>query len=132
MKMRITVNGTAYDVDVEMLDAPGSTGLPAAAPAPVASAPAAAPSAPPPRPAAAAPPPPSSAGANEATSPIAGNVLSVQVKPGDTVAMNDTLLVLEAMKMESNVASPTAGTVSEVLVKQGDSVTAGQVLVKFS
>jgi biotin carboxyl carrier protein len=58
-------------------------------------------------------------------------VLSVKVKPGDTVAMNDTLLVLEAMKMESNVASPTAGTVSEVLVSQGDAVTAGQVLVKF-
>ncbi|MEM6553098.1 MAG: biotin/lipoyl-containing protein [Planctomycetota bacterium] len=127
MKLRITVNDKAYDVDVEVLDA---TGLPAASPtaatplpAPTA-APAAAPPAPPPA-------PPSSAGGNDVTSPIAGNVLSVKVQPGDTVEMNQTLLVLEAMKMESNVASPRAGTVAEVLVSAGDAVTAGQVLVKF-
>ncbi|MEM1208711.1 MAG: biotin/lipoyl-containing protein [Planctomycetota bacterium] len=130
MKMRITVNGTAYDVDVEVLDAAGAPTAVAAPPpaVPVASAPVAAPAAPP-KPA--APPPPTSAGGNDVASPIAGNVLSVKVKPGDAVEMNDTLLVLEAMKMESNVASPRAGTVSEVLVSQGDAVTAGQVLVKF-
>jgi len=130
MKMRITVNDTAYEVEVEVLDAAGAPAVSAApSPPPVASAPAAAPTAaPPPKPAA---PAPSSAGGNEVTSPIAGNVLSVSVKAGDTVAMNDTLLVLEAMKMESNVASPREGTVSEVLVSAGDSVTAGQVLVKF-
>ncbi|MEM1213275.1 MAG: biotin/lipoyl-containing protein [Planctomycetota bacterium] len=130
MKLRITVNGNAYDVDVEVLDAGG---------VPVPSAPAATPLPPPvasPPPAPAAPPtpapaPPSSAGGNDVTSPIAGNVLSVKVQPGDTVEMNQTLLVLEAMKMESNVASPRAGTVAEVLVSAGDAVTAGQVLVKF-
>lgn len=127
MKMRITVNGTAYDVDVEVLDA--AAPLPTAAPVAAVPAPSAAPAAP--APAAATPPPPTSAGGNDVTSPIAGNVLSVKVKPGDQVAINDTLLVLEAMKMESNVASPRAGTVSEVLIKQGDSVAAGQVLIKF-
>ncbi|MEM0913567.1 MAG: biotin/lipoyl-containing protein [Planctomycetota bacterium] len=130
MKMRITVNGTAYDVDVEMLDgAPAAVAAPPPA-APVASASPVAPASVPPQPA--TPPPPSSAGGNDVASPIAGNVLSVKIKVGDTVAMNDTLLVLEAMKMESNVASPRAGTVSEVLVAQGDAVTSGQVLVKFS
>ena len=135
--MRITVNGTAYDVDVEVLDsassaapgvtpgvAPGTPTLPTPAAAPVVAAP-------PPPAAATPPPPPSSAGGGEVASPIAGNVLDVKVKAGDTVAMNDTLLVLEAMKMESNVAAPQAGTIAEVLVNAGDAVTAGQVLVKF-
>ncbi|MEM6332841.1 MAG: biotin/lipoyl-containing protein [Planctomycetota bacterium] len=125
MKMRITVNGTGYDVEVEMLDGPPAPV--AAAPAPVAAAPA--PAAPPPAAPAA---PAGSPDAGDVTSPIAGNVLDVKVKAGDTVALNDTLLVLEAMKMESNVASPRAGTVAEVLVAAGDAVTAGQVLVKFA
>lgn len=56
--------------------------------------------------------------------------MSVSVKVGDEVAVNDTLLVLEAMKMESNVASPVAGTVREVCVSAGDGVQAGQVLVR--
>lgn len=123
MKLRITVQGETYDVDVEVLDAaPGSTpAAPAVAPAPMLSQPAAAPT----------PAPAASGGGGGVPSPIAGNVLDVKVKPGDTVALNDTLLVLEAMKMESNIASPQAGTVSAVLVKAGDAVTAGQVLVKF-
>ena len=71
-------------------------------------------------------------GGGEVESPLAGNVLSVSVKPGDQVNAGDTLLVLEAMKMESNVASPKAGTVGEVLVNAGDAVRTGQVLVRFS
>jgi biotin carboxyl carrier protein len=64
-------------------------------------------------------------------SPLAGNVLSVAVKPGDAVNAGDTLLVLEAMKMESNVASPRSGTIAEILVNPGDGVKTGQPLVKF-
>ncbi|MFP4143932.1 MAG: biotin/lipoyl-containing protein, partial [Phycisphaeraceae bacterium] len=67
----------------------------------------------------------------EVQSPIAGNVLDVKVAAGDTVAENDPLMTLEAMKMESVVSSPQAGTVKEVLVKAGDSVSAGQVLLRF-
>lgn len=138
MKLLITVEGKQYEVDVDVLDAGGSPTLasppavtPVAAPV-VPPAPPPTPAAAPPRPAAPAPAAAASAGeAGDVQAPIAGNVLSVKVKPGDTVAVNDVLLVLEAMKMESNVASPAAGTVSEVLVSAGDAVTAGQVLVKF-
>lgn len=135
MKLRITVQGETYDVDVEVLDGNGGTlaRAPVSAPAASAPAPAPAPAAPAPTPAAPEPAPaaPSGGAGGDVPSPIAGNVLDVKVKAGDTVALNDTLLVLEAMKMESNIASPQAGTVSEVLVKSGDAVTAGQVLVKF-
>ena len=87
---------------------------------------------PPPAPSPAAPAPAGSPDAGDVTRPLAGSVLDVKVQAGDTVALTDTLLVLEAMKMESNVASPRAGTVAEVLVGAGDAVTAGQGLVKFS
>lgn len=128
MKMRITVEGKAYEVDVEVLD--GAPSAVAAAPVSAPAAPAAAPAPPPP----AAPQPALSAkkaGAGEVTSPLAGSVLSIAVKQGDSVNAGDTLLVLEAMKMESNVASPQSGTVSEVLVSAGDAVKSGQVLIKF-
>jgi len=135
MKLRITVEGKAYEVDVEVLDdggaMPAGPAAPVAAPtaAPVAAAPAAAPVPPP----AQAPAPQAGAGdQKEVTSPMAGNVVSLRVKAGDTVAVGDTLLVLEAMKMESNVASPTAGTVSEVLTKEGEAVSFGQVMIRFS
>ena len=114
MKLRITVQGVKYDVDVEVLD-----GSAAAQPhAPSAAPPAAGDGG-------------GGGGGEEVTSPIAGTVFDIRVKPGDHVAVNDTLLVLEAMKMESNVASPHAGTVAEVNVAVGDSVTHGQVLVRF-
>ncbi|WP_432798234.1 biotin/lipoyl-containing protein [Poriferisphaera sp. WC338] len=126
MKLRITVQGKQYDVDVEVLDEGGA--------APVATAPVAATA---PAPAAAAPAPapvpaPTGGGAGEATAPIAGNVLDVKVKVGDTVGVNDPLIILEAMKMESVVASPQAGTVASIAVSSGDAVQAGQVLVTFS
>ena len=130
MKMLITVEGTQYEVEVEILDEVGAAPVAAARPATPAAA-ATAPAAPAPkRPAAPAPVAAGGAG-GEVPSPIAGNVLEVKVKVGDTVAVNDVLLVLEAMKMESNVASPIAGVVKEILVKAGDSVTQGQVLVKM-
>lgn len=134
MKLRITVQGVQYEVDVEVIDdslaLPPGASAPAPAPAarPAAAAPAAAPAArPKPGPAAPAP----SGDQKVIQSPIAGNVFRVDVKPGDQVNADDTLLVLEAMKMETNVSSPIAGTVKEVLVKAGDSVSAGQPMVTF-
>lgn len=129
MKLRVTVEGRSYEVEVEVLDA--SNGGPA--PLPAAPAPAAgsipAPMAPPrPAPAAAAP---SAAEPGDVQSPIAGSVAAVRVDVGQAVDLNDTLLVLEAMKMESNVASPIAGTVKEICVAAGDAVRAGQVLVRL-
>ncbi|MEQ9454388.1 MAG: biotin/lipoyl-containing protein [Phycisphaeraceae bacterium] len=133
MKLRITVDGKAYDVDVEVLE-DGGGALPASAPAPAVAAgrPATAPMAPKPSAPKTAAVPTGGGGAADVPSPIAGNVLDVKVKAGDTVAQNDVLLVLEAMKMETNVSSPRAGTVAEVRVKSGDAVTSGQVLVTFA
>jgi len=128
MKLRITVQNTAYDVDVEVLDAGTAPASVSSVPvAPTTPAPAAAV---PPRPAPAAPTP-AAGGGQSVTSPIAGNVLEVKVNAGDAVAVNDVVIVLEAMKMESNVVSPHAGTIAQVLVKAGDTVTAGQELVTF-
>ena len=130
MKLRITVQGVKYDVDVEVLDgsAPGTPGTPGTAGAAGTAGTAGAAGA-----AGAAAPVVGDAGGgevHEVTSPIAGTVFDLRVKAGDQVAVNDTVLVLEAMKMESNVASPHAGTVTEVCVAVGESVTHGQVLVK--
>lgn len=134
MKLLITVEGNSYEVDVQVLDE-GQAPAPTSAPPRAAAAPQTSP-APPPRTASASPQPSpapaaSAGGESDVPSPVAGTVQDIRVKAGDTVEVNDTLLVLEAMKMESNVASPTAGTVKEVCVSAGDTVTAGQVLVKF-
>lgn len=60
---------------------------------------------------------------------IAGRVLGVRVKVGDTVAKGDVLLLLEAMKMENEIKAPTDGIVKDIPVKEGDRVAEGQVLV---
>jgi biotin carboxyl carrier protein len=64
-------------------------------------------------------------------SSIVGIVVSVLVNAGQDVNAGDPLLVLEAMKMESNVVSPIAGRIKSVCVAGGDSVKKGQVLVEF-
>jgi biotin carboxyl carrier protein len=132
MRLRITVEDKVYDVDVEVLDE-GATASPVAANAPTHSAAQPASQA---KPAGAAPPKPSAAPSsgtdNDVNAPVAGTVFDVKVKAGDQVKTHDTLLVLEAMKMESNVPAPQDGTVEEVLVRAGDSVTAGQALVKLA
>jgi acetyl-CoA carboxylase biotin carboxyl carrier protein len=61
-------------------------------------------------------------------SEIPGSVWKIAVKVGDQVAEDDTLLVLESMKMEIPVAAPCAGTVASINVSEGDSVSEGQLL----
>ncbi|SHI01730.1 pyruvate carboxylase [Clostridium grantii] len=63
---------------------------------------------------------------------IPGTVLKVLVKEGDTVKENDSLLVIEAMKMETNITASAAGTIEKILVKEKDSVKSGQLLLKLS
>ena len=65
----------------------------------------------------------------EVPAPMAGNILAVKVKPYDTVQPGETLLVLEAMKMENEIVAPAQGTVSEVFVEVGQSVESGQLLL---
>ena len=64
-------------------------------------------------------------------SQITGKVLKVMVKPGDSVTSGDTLIIIEAMKMENRVAANTTGLVDQVKVTEGDMVSSGAELVKF-
>ncbi|MBB4266963.1 biotin/lipoyl-containing protein [Roseospira visakhapatnamensis] len=132
--LRITVDGTAYDVTVEVLDdggaAPTRPAAPATPAAPAAPRPVAAPAAAPaPAPAAA---PAAAAGSGDVVSPLAGTVVSVDVKVGDAVAAGQQLVVLEAMKMNTPIQAPRAGTVSAVSAQAGESVAEGQVLLSLS
>lgn len=126
-KLRITVEGKAYEVLVETLD----SSAPVAA-APVSSAPVSAPvSAPITAPAAPAPKAAVASGPGTVTCPLAGKVVAVQVKVGDTVAADQALATIEAMKMNTYVYAPQAGTVTEVLVKAGDAVEEGAVMIRL-
>ena len=108
-KYRVFVNGTAYEVEIEEM-----TGAPAAAP--VAAAPAA--------------PVPAASGVGESiTSPMPGNILSVNVAAGDTVKKGQVLMVLEAMKMENEIMAPHDAKVAQVLAAKGATVNTGDVLV---
>ena len=61
--------------------------------------------------------------------PMAGRIIRVLAKAGDSVQAGDTLLILEAMKMEQQIAAPHDGTVASLLCEEGDQVAAGQELV---
>jgi methylmalonyl-CoA carboxyltransferase small subunit len=58
-------------------------------------------------------------------------VVKVAVQPGQTLQIGDVLVILEAMKMETNITAPVEGKIAAVKVKQGDSVQAGQIVVEF-
>ena len=66
---------------------------------------------------------------SKVTTPLPGTILEVFVNVGDTVKAGQTVVLLEAMKMENNIEADTAGTVKEVKVRKGDSVLEGDVLV---
>lgn len=119
--LRITVNGTAYDVQVEEL---GSSSAPAASPA---AAPVAAP-APAAKPAA----PAGAAGSVVVKAPMPGTVVNVVVSAGQAVKAGDDLVFIEAMKMETPVKAPQDGTVATIDVAKGESVDSGKVLVTLN
>ena len=104
----------------DVVAAPVAAPAPKAAPA--ASAPVAAPIA--------APAP--AAGAKSVTAPLPGSITKISVKVGDTVAAGDTVLMMEAMKMENSITAEFAGTVKAVLCKEGDQVQSGQALVELN
>ncbi len=72
---------------------------------------------------------PAAAAGAKVTTPLPGTILDVYVNVGDTVKAGQTVVLLEAMKMENNIEADTAGTVKEVKVRKGDSVLEGDILV---
>ncbi|PMR76124.1 sodium-extruding oxaloacetate decarboxylase subunit alpha [Billgrantia endophytica] len=105
----VTVNGKAYVVEVaeggeigEVSEQSGAASTPAA---------------------------PAKPSGETIAAPLAGNIFKVNVKPGDAVKEGDVVIILEAMKMETEVRAASAGTVSEVKVSEGDSVSVGDALI---
>lgn len=138
MKYTATLNGKQYEVELERIDAyepmPRYGEAPAAAPAPVAApsapAPAPAPAAPAPAPAAPAAAP--AAGATTVEAPMPGKILNIKVSAGQAVKFGETVIVMEAMKMETEIVAPADGTVAQILVKAGDAVDTGAALVTLN
>lgn len=123
----VTVNGVTYSVVVEEVGAGAVASAPVAAPA--------APVAPKAAPAAPAGAPKASSGAQGSVTvkaPMPGNIMKVNVKPGQSVKKGDVLVVLEAMKMENDVCAPEDGTVASVEVSQGATVETDAVLVTLN
>jgi len=108
----VRVNGKDYTVEVSTGGAIGTAPIPATtAPAPIA-APAA-----------------STAGGSPLLAPLPGSIFTMKCKEGDTVNEGDTVLVMEAMKMESEVTAHQSGTIQSILVKEGDNVQTGDELM---
>jgi glutaconyl-CoA/methylmalonyl-CoA decarboxylase subunit gamma len=131
-KLRVTVEGKTYEVLVEMLD---PAGLPVAANTPVVPASiSAATSAPINAPVASAAPAPASKGpasAGDIPSPLAGKVVSIDVKTGQSVDEGAQVATVEAMKMNTYIYAPKAGVVSAILVNPGDGVEEGTALLRI-
>ncbi len=124
----ITVNGNVYDVTVEENGAGAPAAAPVAAPRAAApAAPAAAPAAP-----AAAPKAAAGAGSIQVKAGAAGKVFQVPTSVGQKVEAGDTVIIIEAMKMEIPVVAPEAGTIASIDVAVGDAVESGAVLATLN
>ena len=130
MRLNVKIDGKLYEVDVEAVEPESSvpqtrffvTGKPSArAAAPVAAAPTPAPQA-------------AAVSADESKvcrSPVSGIVIKIAAKEGQSLQAGETIMVLEAMKMETTISAPGAVKIAKLPVKEGDSVQSGQVLVEF-
>lgn len=121
-KYTITVNGVSYDVTVEEGGAAQSASLPPLSPAPSAT------------PSRSSSPKKTGGeeGAVKVTAPMPGKVLAVKKQVGDAVKSGDTILVLEAMKMENDIVAPKDGVIASLNVSSGDSVESGAVLASMN
>ncbi len=120
MRLKMTVNGTEYVVDVEA----EQEVRPVPAPIVIGGAPGAATT----RTTASVP----GAAANAITAPLAGSVARILVEVGDKVEAGQVVVVLEAMKMETEITAPAAGTVEAILVGAREAVQGGQALVTLA
>lgn len=103
-KYRVNVNGTSYEIEIELMGETASVQKAAEAP--------------------------KAAGEGEqVTSPMPGTILDIKVKTGDAVKKGQVLAVLEAMKMENEIMAGTDGTVTSVAVSKGSSVQTGDMLL---
>jgi methylmalonyl-CoA carboxyltransferase small subunit len=122
LKLQITIDGKAYAVDVEVLEDGGDAAAPGYSARPAAHA-----------------TDPFARGHMEAwdsegafcRSPVMGLVIKVNMEAGQAVEAGELMLVLEAMKMETNVTAPRAGIVKSVHVKPGDPVKVNQLLLEM-
>ena len=111
-KFHITVNGNAYEVEVEEIGSAAPAASPSAAPAaPVAAAP---------------------TGGTVITCPMPGTIIDIKAAVGQAVAEGQVLVIFEAMKMENEIVAPCAGTVASINVNKGDSVNSGSVLMSLN
>ena len=101
-KYKVNVNGSVYEVEIELIDG---------AAAPAAPAPAAAP-----------------AGGEKVCAPMPGTILDVKVQNGASVKKGDVLFILEAMKMENEIMAPCSGTIASVNTSKGSAVESGTLL----
>jgi len=126
VKLKITVGDKTYEVDVEVAEEaaprptssfivePAAVRLPATPVQP-----------------AAAPAGPAKSEEKVCRSPVTGTVVRLVAQPGQSIQHGDVLLVLEAMKMETNITAPVGGKIAVIPVNPGDSVKAGQVVVEL-
>jgi biotin carboxyl carrier protein len=128
MKLKVTVDGKVYEVDVEVAPEPppvlptfmvqsATASMPAGAGAGAAAV----------------------SGDGESVdegkvcrSPVSGIMVKSNVRPGQAIEPGDLLFVLEAMKMETEITAPIGGKVAEVKVNVGESVKSGQVVLKWA
>ena len=123
-KLQVKLNGKAFEVEMPQSERKVQRpAAPAAAPKAAAPVAKAAP--------AAAPAPAASAGGRPINAPLPGVVSKINAKVGDKVSAGDTLLILEAMKMENNITADANGTIKAILCKEGDQVQSGQALVEL-
>ena len=124
---KVNVNGIPFEVELQQpINAAKHPNIvkpkvEAPKPAPTASAPVAA--------AAPAPAAASAGAGNAQKAPLPGTISSINVKVGDTVAVGDVVIVLEAMKMQNNIEAEYAGTITSITVNVGDSVMEGAVML---
>ncbi len=121
----LQVNGETYQVSI--LSQPAQA-APSAAPQAAATA---SPVAAPPPKAAPKPAAPSAGGGGAVTAPMPGTVLKILVNVGDAVTAGQTVMVIEAMKMENEIKANSTGNVSKILVSSGDNVAAGAPLINI-
>ncbi len=106
-KYKVNVNGTSYEIEIELMGESGSVKIPVVEENS-----------------------PKAAGEGEqVTSPMPGTILDIKVKTGDAVKKGQVLVVLEAMKMENEIMAGADGTVTSVAVSKGASVQTGDMLL---